>query len=206
MNTLTANDPRFVFATATTTAGDLIATIEENELHLPTPCDGFDVEGMLGHLEIVLRRVIALAEGTDPMNMPESVPTPADGWHANWLRSTEHVAAAWADPAKLDEIMTLPWASGPGSALLGTYIAELTVHTWDLARALGRDVSWDADVLAAALAAYHGVLPEPNRDDRFAGMREFMPAGWQPPFRNAVEVPADAPTIDRIVAWTGRQP
>ncbi|MEQ1699750.1 MAG: TIGR03086 family metal-binding protein [Ilumatobacteraceae bacterium] len=204
MDTLT--DPRQLFATATTTAGDLIATIADNELHLATPCDGFDVAGLLGHLEIVLRRVITLADGSDPMAMPETVPTPADGWHANWLRWTDHVAAAWADPAKLDEIMTLPWVTGPGGALLGTYTAELTVHTWDVARAVGREVAWDEQVLTAAVAAYQRVLPEPNRDDRFAGMREHMPAGWQPPFRNAVDLPADAPTIDRIVAWTGRQP
>ena len=206
MNTLTANDPRQLFATAATTAGDVIATIHDDELGLPTPCDGFDVAGMLGHLEIVLHRVIALAEGTDPMAMPETVPTPADGWHANWLRWTDRVAAAWADPAKLDEIMTLPWASGPGSALLATYIAELTVHTWDLAHALGREVAWDDNVLAAGLASYERVLPEPNRDERFAAVREHMPAGWQPPFHNAVEVAADAPAIDRIVAWTGRRP
>jgi|JI10StandDraft_1071094.scaffolds.fasta_scaffold369950_2 uncharacterized protein (TIGR03086 family) len=204
MNTLT--DPRQLFATAATTAGDLIATIQERELHLPTPCDGFDVSGMLGHLEIVLRRVVALAEGADPMAMPETVPTPADGWHANWLRWTDHVATAWADPAKLDEIMTLPWASGPGSALLATYIAELTVHTWDLAHALGREVAWDSDVVAAGLASYERVLPEANRDERFDAVRVHMPAGWQPPFANAVELPADAPAIDRIVAWTGRRP
>lgn len=206
MNTHTTNDPRPLFATAAPTAGDLIATIDDNELSLPTPCDIFDVAGMLGHLEIVLQRVIALAEGTDPMAMPESVPTPTDGWHANWLRWTDRATTAWADPAKLDEIMTLPWASGPGSALLATYIAELTVHTWDLAHAVGREVAWDDAVLEAAMASYLQVLPESNRDERFDAVRVHMPAGWQPPFLNAVETPSNAPAIDRLVGWTGRQP
>ena len=150
--------------------------------------------------------MIALAEDTDPMAMPETVPTPADGWHANWLRRLNDVTAAWADPATLERTMTLPWASGPGSMLLATYIAELTVHTWDLGQALGRSATWDSDVLDTALASYLLVLPEANRDERFDAARQFMPAGWQPPFNNAIDVPADTPMIDRIVAWTGRQP
>lgn len=203
---LTTHDPRTLLATAATTVGDLIATIVDSELSKPTSCDGFDVAGLLGHLHNVMTRVVALAEDTDPMAVPDTVPTPPDGWHANWLRRMEHVADAWSDPETLDRTMTLPWASGPGSMLLGTYIAELTVHTWDLAQALGRPAEWDTDVLDAALASYLLVLPEANRDERFDAVRKFMPADWQPPFHNAVDVPADAPTIDRIVAWTGRQP
>ena len=205
-NPLTTQDPRILLAAAATTAGNLIATIDDNETRLATCCAGFDVAGLLGHLDIVMTRVVALAEGTDPMALPETVPTPPDGWHANWLRQMEHVADAWSDPETLDRTMTLPWASGPGSMLLSTYIAELTVHTWDLGQALGRSAMWASDVLGAALASYLLVLPEANRDERFDAARKFMPADWQPPFHNAVEVPADAPTIDRIVAWTGRQP
>jgi uncharacterized protein (TIGR03086 family) len=205
-NTPIAHDPRSLFAAAGTTASDLIATINDSELSLPTPCHGFDVAGLLGHLDIVLTRVIALAEDTDPMAVPETVPTPSDGWHANWQRRMDDVAKAWSDPATLDRIMTLPWATGPGSMLLSTYVAELTVHTWDLAHTLGRPAAFHDDVLKAALASYLLVLPEANRDERFDAVRKFMPAGWQPPFHNAVDVPADSPTIDRIVAWTGRQP
>ncbi len=204
--TTTTKDPRVLFAAACTTVGDLIATIDDMELGLRTPCHGFDVDGLLGHLDIVMQRVVALAEGTDPMALPETVPTPADGWHANWLRQMDNVAAAWADPETLDRTMTLPWASGPGSMLLGTYVAELTVHTWDLAHTLGRAATFHDAVLEAAMASYLLVLPEANRDERFDAVRQFMPAGWEPPFHNAVAVPDDATTIDRIVAWTGRQP
>lgn len=202
----TTTDPRVLFAAAASTAADLIATIDDSELGILTPCHDFEVAGLLGHLDTVMSRVVALAEGTDPMALPETVPTPADGWHANWVRRINDVATAWADPATLDRTMTLPWASGPGSMLLSTYVAELTVHTWDLAHALGRPAAFQDDVLDAALASYHVVLPDANRDERWDAARQFMPEGWQPPFNNAVDVAADAPTIDRIVAWTGRQP
>ena len=148
-NTHTTDDPRILLAAAATTAGDLIATIVDSELNIPTSCDVFDVAGLLGHLDIVMTRVVALAEGIDPMTLPETVPTPQDGWHANWLRQMGHVADAWSDPSTLDRTMTLPWASGPGSMLLSTYIAELTVHTWDLGQALGRSPIWERDVLDA---------------------------------------------------------
>lgn len=204
--TTTTTDPRLLFAAASRTVGDLIATIDDKELGLPTPCHAFDVAGLLGHLDIVMRRVVALAEGTDPMALPETVPLPADGWHANWLRQMDNVATAWADSETLDRTMTLPWASGPGSMLLGTYVAELTVHTWDLAHTLGRPAAFQEAVLDAAMASYLLVLPEANRDERFDAVRQYMPADWEPPFHNAIDMPDDAPTIDRIVAWTGRQP
>ena len=205
-NPTTTHDPRVLFATAGATVGELIATVTDDEMTLPTPCHNFDVAGLLGHIEMVARRVVALADGTDAMAIAETMPTPADGWHAHWLRSLDDVAQAWADPATLERTMTLPWASGPGSMLLSTYVAELTVHTWDLAHTLGRAVAWDDEVLDAALASYLLVLPEANRDERFDAVRQFMPAGWEAPFNNAVDVAADAPTIDRIVAWTGRNP
>lgn len=206
MTTTQNPDPRILFATAGATVGEMIATVNDSEMSLPTPCHGFDVAGLLGHLDMVARRVIALAEDTDPMAIPDSVPAPADGWHSNWLLSLDNVTQAWADPETLDRPMTLPWATGPGSMLLSTYVAELTVHTWDLAQALGRPAEFDDAVLEAALASHMRVLPEANRDERFEAVRHFMPAGWKPPFNNAVEVAADAPMIDRIVAWTGRQP
>ena len=55
-----------------------------------------------------------------------------------FLQAAHDVQSAWADAAKLDQPMVLPWVTAPGSAMLAMYTAELTVHTWDLAVATGQ--------------------------------------------------------------------
>lgn len=67
------------------------------------------------------------------------------------------------------------------------------LHTWDLAKATGQSPAWDDDVLAAPLAAMQRAVP-----------RE--PRGGQVPFGPVVDVPEDAPAIDRLVGWYGRKP
>lgn len=69
--------------------------------------------------------------------------------------------------------------------------------------------SWDDATLAAAYENMLGALPATHRRLGFEAMRQQMPEpvrSMQPPFDEAVPVPADASAIDRLVAWNGRQP
>ena len=100
---------------------------------------------------------------------------------------------AIADDDLLDRDVTLPFGTHRGSAALTAYTAELTTHTWDLARATGQAPEWDERVLAVALPATHQILPADVR-------------GGPVPFGPVVPVPDDAPLVDRLVAWQGRDP
>lgn len=208
-NTLSPSDPRAVFAAAVGTAGEVIATVQPHQTGLPTPCADIDVSGMFGHLLMVLERVAALGAGRDPMDLPDEKEVPLAGWTAEWLAAAHRVQQAWTDPEVLERQMWLPWAEGPGGQMLGSYTAELTVHTWDLATALGHGVEWDARALATSWEVYQAMLPPGDRQARFDEVRAQMPPEYPvgpPPFLDAVDLPADAPLIERIVAWTGRQP
>ena len=204
-----AIDPRRLYASATATARRLLLGVTAEDHHRPTPCDDMDVAALASHLLMVAERVTALGNDTDPFALPDTTPVPEAGWAAAWDEASARAAAAWADDATLDRPMFLPWAQGPGRELLLGYVAELTMHTWDLARALGVEVDWDADVVAAAWASYRETFPTADRTERFAAVRAIMPPEFRdnpPPFGNAVEIDDDAPLIDRVAAWTGRQP
>ena len=101
--------------------------------------------------------------------------------------------AAWSDPAVLRREMRLPFGTLPGAAALAAYTGEVSTHTWDLAVATGQLPAWDEHVLAGALVVTHRKLPAAERAPGI-------------PFGDAVPVPEDAPLIDRLVAWQGRDP
>lgn len=201
----TGIDPRELLGRAIATTGSTIEAVTPDQLANPTPCDDFDVRGMLGHLVGVLDRMTALGRGEDPFAVVESL-ADDDTWMAAWTAAAERVVNAWSDETVLRGPMALPWVQGTGADVLVTYFCELTAHTWDLAVATGQAPVWDDAVIATALDA-RGFLPAENRLDVFTQVSEAMGLDEVAvPFAEAIAVGADAPLIDQLVAWTGRQP
>ena len=198
-------DPRTLFDRAVATGAAVISGINVDQLADPTPCDEMDVRTMLGHLVGVVDRVAALGRGEDPFAVVEQS-ADDDRWLEAWGAAAAQAAEAWADDAVLEGPMWLPWIQGTGAEVLRSYLSELTVHTWDLAAATGQQPAWDDDVVAAALAA-RDFLPAENRFELFEEISAA--AGFDEvavPFAEAITVADDAPAIDRLVAWNGRNP
>jgi uncharacterized protein (TIGR03086 family) len=206
--TLQPTDPRSLFAHAVVTARGVVDGVRPDQLVLPTPCPDFDVRTLLGHMVIVFRRLTALGNATDPMDMPDHITGVADdAWPATFLQAAHEVQQAWTDATKLEQTMVLPWASAPGAAMVAMYTSELTVHTWDLAVATGQQPQWHGATVDAALHTALIALPSGDREAYFAEMAVDMPEiAGRPPFRNPVEVSDTAATLDRLVGWYGRQP
>lgn len=204
--TVTVDDPRLILARAIGTAAPLVAGIRPDQFHLPTPCDEFDVEQLLGHLLFALDRVVSVGRD-EPLGLQDEVVTSTD-WPADLAARTAAVEAAWADDARLAADVELPWATMTGAQAIGVYVNEVTVHTWDLARALGQDVEFDAAVVATAMEAMERELPMADRTPIWESFLAGAPADMEfaPPFANALALPADASPIDRLVAWNGRRP
>jgi uncharacterized protein (TIGR03086 family) len=203
------DDPRRHFAVTYATARSVIDQVRPDHLALPTPCDAFDVHGMLTHLLAVAQRVAAIGRAEDPFSIPSSVEAPDGDWGAAWSEAGHAIQAAWTDDATLERVVVLPWAQLPGGPTLAMYTSELAVHTWDLARAIGATATWDDRALADALAVMEQVLPAAGRVESFEAARAATPeeyADFPPPFAAAVAVPDGAPMIDRLVAHTGRTP
>jgi uncharacterized protein (TIGR03086 family) len=198
-------DPRPILDRAVTTGGVVIAGIRPQQLTDPTPCTDMNVQTLLAHLVGVLDRIAALGNGTDPFAVAET-PVPDDRWADAWNESARRAADAWADDAVLDRPMTLPWIDGSGAEVLTSYFSELTVHTWDLATATGQQPDWDDVVVTAALDARQ-ILPAENRRALYEEISIAMGLDEVAvPFAEAVPIADDAPAIDRLVAWNGRDP
>lgn len=204
-STQIAIDPRALLDRAITTGGDVVATIRPDQLESPTPCSEMDVRTMIGHLVAVLDRIAALGRGEDPFAVVE-ISVDDDAWPDAWAAACGRAVDAWADDAVLDAPMALPWIQGTGADILVSYFSELTVHTWDLAVSTGQRPDWDDEVLEVALAA-RDFLPAENRLAMFEEISDAMGLDEVAvPFAEAVAVGDDAPAIDRLVAWNGRDP
>ncbi|MFI0714421.1 TIGR03086 family metal-binding protein [Streptomyces inhibens] len=186
-------DPRPGLVQAVGLAGRTVAAVRADQLDGPTPCTDYTVRQLSNHLIAILRRVAVIGRGGDPLSVPAIADDVADGDRVReWAAAARDVEAVWSDPAILRRPLCLPFGTLPGAAAAVVYITEFTLHTWDLATATGQHPSWDPGVLAVSLTAMRRAVPA-------------EPRGGQVPFAAVVDVAADAPDIDRLVAWYGRK-
>lgn len=199
-------DPRPILDSAIATGAVVIAGVRPERLTDPTPCTDMNVQALLAHLIGALDRVAALGNGEDPFAVTETT-VPEDRWSDAWRESGRRAADAWSGDDVLERSMALPWIEGNGAEVLASYFSELTVHTWDLATATGQQPDWDDTVVTAALEAARKMLPAENRRalyEEISAARGLDEVGI--PFAEAVPIRDDAPAVDRLVAWNGRDP
>ncbi|NAZ74536.1 TIGR03086 family protein [Kineococcus sp. T13] len=186
------SDPRPLMGTAMDVVERLLVLVGPADLDAPTPCEGWDVRDLLGHLVAVTRRVAHIARGGRPADLPtvlESVP--GGDWAAAWRAGRADLEAAWADDDLLARTVVHPAGEMPAAVAGTIYVQEFTVHAGDLAVALGRTDLLDEDLARRMLDVSTRFLPA-------------SPRGGPVPFGPVVEVPADAPAHVRLAAWLGR--
>jgi uncharacterized protein (TIGR03086 family) len=81
----------------------------------------------------------------------------------------------------------------PATAAIGMIFVDQLIHTWDLAKALGRGDALPDDLAMAALA---------NAQQRMTPDRR----GPGKPYGPEIQVAADAPIQDRLAGFLGRRP
>lgn len=150
-----------------------------------TPCTEYDVKGLTGHL---LNSITALGgmvgaefsmrEHTDSVErLVVGAARPAlDAWHRHGL----------------DGEVPLGAGSMPARVAVSVFSIEFLVHAWDYANAVGRDVHAADSLVEYVLGLAHQLIKPHERSA----------AGFDDP----IEVPEDASVLDRLVAFTGRNP
>jgi uncharacterized protein (TIGR03086 family) len=161
---------------ACTTTAALVAGTADDRLDDPTPCTDLAVRDLIAHLDQVARG----ADTPEPLG---------PGWRTGIPDRLDALAAEWADPVRWDGVGALDLPNAVWGRIV---LTEMVVHGWDLARATGRPFALD---------------DEPSLRACLDHVAEFVPNApvpqlWGPP----AVVDEGAPTIDRIVAITGRTP
>lgn len=164
----------------------IVRTITPDQLGNPTPCPEFDVRGLVGHL-LHWGPSLAGAGRKEVVPPRESGTDPGD-----LLPLLDDLVSAWAPPEAWEgETCVVGPATMPAGVIGGMTVGELAVHGWDLAAATGQSLSLDDELLAYL------------HEEISAGAEQGRQMGVYGP---EVAVPADAPTLDRILGMTGRDP
>ncbi len=167
----------------------LIGGLTPEHREVSTPCDEWTVHDLLGHMCGGAHMVAGGMQGQAP---PEEMPDfLADGPAAGWAAAAAHLAEA-ATPEALAATHQMPFGETSGEMAVAVITADHVTHAWDLARATGQDLSLSDDLAQFALETWKPLVPAEGRTGDG--------------FKAVVPVSDDASAVDRLVAYTGRQP
>ncbi len=176
---------------ATPVTRQLIEGLADDDWSAPTPCPDWTVLEVIEHMVSDLAQFADVGAGAGFDPLAQMSLSPADALAA-FDEAAGRMLSTWSDPAVAGRLHSMPWGDTPGATLIGFMVMEQLAHGWDLARATGHTPAYDPDLIAESLAA-----AEANDDPsiRVPGM-----------FGPIVTVSADAPTIDRVAGFLGRDP
>ena len=177
------------------TAHGMIESASPAALSKSTPCGEWDARALIEHMIGVVQNFNA-AFGGAQLTPPTSQGTAGlagDNPAAAYRQSADALMQAIRKPGALDQSIKLPFGEMPGNQAINIVIGDQSIHTWDLAKALGKPFSMDEDLASSILAMMHGLLT-PDRRGPGKGFAEEVPCS------------ENAPVQDRLMAFSGRQP
>ena len=154
----------------------LLRSVRQDDLRSPTPCTDWTVSDLVDHVVEAPSRFAAMARGEQ---VDWAAPTPhADDPVAAYRENVQALRVAMAERADSQPIAD--WQC-----------AEIAVHTWDLATALGRPTdTFDPEVAERGRAFMVASLNDDNRS---------------PAFGPEVQAPEEADAYTRVAAFAGRR-
>ncbi len=165
---------------------ELIGGLEAEELRMATPCAEWTVRELVQHQVDSTLSFTAGARGLPVDGLTRDLGADPLGVYRT---AVEEAWVAFDSAGMLDREVEFPgFGQQSGRTLVAAHFVDNLVHAWDLARALGRECSFEAGMGEAALR-----------------IAERYPTGISA-FAPPVAVGAGASVTDRLVGRLGRSP
>jgi uncharacterized protein (TIGR03086 family) len=168
----------------------------------PTPCTDWNVRRLVNHMTRGNLNYVGLLEGATAaefLALRDADALGADP-RAAYADSTRRCAEAFARPGALDRVLDYPLGQVTGRQALAVRTTDSTIHTWDLARAIGAAetlpddlIAWIGDHLTEIYAGLAEAPAASRTTHRF-----FAPPAGSP-------APGDS-RQDRLLRRMGRNP
>ncbi|MFI0710188.1 TIGR03086 family metal-binding protein [Streptomyces inhibens] len=174
--------------------GTRVHTIREDQWDDLTPCTEWSVRDLVNHLtaeQLWVPRLVRDGATLAEVGSDYDGDVLGDDPVAVWDRAAVAAVAAFSERGALSRTVQLSYGSSPADAYCTQMMADAVVHAWDLSRAIGADERLPGHLAEAALREV-----EPYA----AGL------GASGLFAPAVEPPADADALTRLLCLLGRRP
>ncbi len=173
----------------------VVAGVRDDQLGDATPCPAYTVADLLDHIGGLS---VAFTEAALKDARPGQHEASGDGsrlepgWRDRICDALTRLAESWRTPGAFDGMTQAGPVELPADVAAQVALNEVVVHGWDLARATDQAYDPGSDAVAACLA-FATSFEAPTDED-------------QGPFGPPVDVPADAPALDRLAGAAGRRP
>lgn len=161
---MTLDDGSRALSRANTEFEQRLRLVGPDDWSRPTPCSEWDVRALVNHVIGGNRRYTMLLHGasTESVNRTRNEDHLGEDPVAAFTITADELAETFAREGALERIAHHPTGDRSGSELLAMRVLDVTVHAWDLARALDIDDTLDSDAVEFALA--HSEVVEVGRD------------------------------------------
>jgi uncharacterized protein (TIGR03086 family) len=177
---------------------NLLDRVADGQLTAPTPCDEYTLGDLIDHVGGLSQAFTAAARkefGPGSSQGPSGDATRlGQDWRTRIPGQLAALAEAWRDPAAWEGMTQAGGVDLPADVAGRVALNELVIHGWDVARATGQPFDCDTQALEACweLLAERATADQEARDDD--------------PFGPVIDVPTDAPLLDRFIGLSGRKP
>jgi uncharacterized protein (TIGR03086 family) len=166
--------------------GGVAGNIKPDQLENPTPCAKYTVRGVFEHMIGGATTFAAAFRGV------EAAPPDTGDVLEQFGPVLTDLVTAIREPGALDQTIQTPMGEMPAEAFARFIVVDGLVHGWDLAQATGQPYDPPEALVTEVDAFARQAIPQAARDgDTFA---------------EEVDAPPSATPIERLVAFTGRQP
>lgn len=155
-----------------------------------TPASEWSVRDLVSHVIEEQQWVPYLLAGQSIADAKKELEPLRDDLRSEWRLYSFAASAAW-EATDRATMVQLSYDTVSMEEFLREQVADVTIHTWDLARAIGASETLDSDLVEAVWTVF-----EPQQDTLAAS------GLFDPP----VSIPDDAPLQSRLLAVTGRDP
>jgi uncharacterized protein (TIGR03086 family) len=175
------------FDRAAAVADGVIAAVKPDQLGDPTPCSEWSVRQLINHM--VTGNLVFVSMTTGGPTPDRSQDHLGDDPLGAFRSTVRDLRAAFSAEGVLDRTYPTPFGENPGIVLVTMRTLEMSVHSWDIAKAVGQSTDLDPELAEWGLRSLQHAMPA----DR-AGS----------PFDTEQPAPADATAADRLAAFAGR--
>jgi uncharacterized protein (TIGR03086 family) len=172
---------------------NLVTSLTDEQLVLPTPCPDAQVGDLIDHLGVFAVRFLAAARKESEGGTSPPAPSRANletGWRDQISQDLRALADAWGDPQAWQGSTYAGGIEMPAEIVGLVALDELVVHGWDIAVATAQPYDPAPQEIEAAMAFVASF--DAPRDGRLFGP--------------IVSVADNATQFDRLLGLTGRDP